>query len=299
MRQKFEILHGETDMEFQNNNEDDDSQSDSDLRPLADASALTPAPGRQKKKRASKRKSKAGKRGTIAEAGSTKREGEGTLAEQLNEADSTSRSLARQAEVLSQTVQARDRTIQERERRVGQLESELEDANETRMALTKSNAARLLQIDRLEKELHSQRLRQKQTEDELALATRMMDIMLSFRDKQLTKDMSELVNDNMDLVDKAEKWKGRARRLEAERSSFVQRWRSEHLKASQAAREADGDADEAESEEEGGDNEEDEEGETGRVDEGGSTGNGDGDQILPRGGGRARDKQRFSSVETS
>lgn len=264
------------------------SQSDSEHRALADASALTPARGRQKKKRASKRKTKAGKRGvTIAEAGSTKREGDGSLAEQLNEADSTNRSLARQAEVLSQTVQARDRTIQERERRVSQLESELEDANETRIALTKSNAARLLQIDKLEKELHSQRLRQKQTEDELALATRMMDIMLSFRDKQLTKDMSELINDNIELVDKAEKWKGRARRLEAERSSFVQRWRSEHLKASQAA----GDADDAESAEENDGSEAGEEQ---------STGKDDGDQLVPHWSGQARTgEHRFTNVETS
>ena len=120
------------------------------------------------------------------------------------------------------------------EKKLALLEQDLLDAHETRRQLMKSNATRLLRITKLEMELQAQRDLQRETQAELEEKDRMMQLLLVYRDTQLNKEMTELLHENSELTDAAERWKVRAKSLAHERRGHVQRWRSEQLRASQA-----------------------------------------------------------------
>ena len=80
----------------------------------------------------------------------------------------------------------------------------------------------------------AQRDLQRETQAELEEKGRMMQLLMVYRDKQLTKDMAALLHENSELTGEAERWKVRAKSLEHERRGHVMRWRSEQLRASQA-----------------------------------------------------------------
>ena len=187
-----------------------------------------------------------------------------TLAEQLAAAERRNKQLTKQLERRQSQmgfVQALE--MDKQQKKLALLEQDLLDAHEARRQLMKSNATRLMRITRLETELQKQRDLQRETQAELEEKGRMLQLVLTYRDKQLTREMAELLHENSELTDAAERWKVRATSLAHERRGHVQRWRAEQLRASQAGAAGQDKAGATDSEEgeEGGEGEEGEEGE--------------------------------------
>jgi hypothetical protein len=187
-----------------------------------------------------------------------------TLAEQLAAAERRNKQLTKQLERRASQmgfVQALE--MDKQQKKLALLEQDLLDAHEARRQLMMSNATRLMRITRLETELQKQRDLQRETQAELEEKGRMLQLVLTYRDKQLTREMAELLHENSELTDAAERWKERATSLAHERRGHVQRWRAEQLRASQAGAAGQDKAGATDSEEgeEGGEGEEGEEGE--------------------------------------
>ena len=187
-----------------------------------------------------------------------------TLAEQLAAAERRNKQLTKQLERRQSQmgfVQALE--MDKQQKKLALLEQDLLDAHEARRQLMKSNATRLMRITRLETELQKQRDLQRETQAELEEKGRMLQLVLTYRDKQLTREMAELLHENSELTDAAERWKVRATSLAHERRGHVQRWRAEQLRASQAGAAGQDKAGATDSEqgEEGGEGEEGEEAE--------------------------------------
>lgn len=158
-----------------------------------------------------------------------------TLAEQLAAAERRNKQLTKQLEGRqSQMSFVQALEMDKQQKKLALLEQDLLDAHEARRQLMKSNATRLMRITRLETELQKQRDLQRETQAELEEKGRMLQLVLTYRDKQLTREMAELLHENSELTDAAERWKVRATRLAHERRGHVQRWRAEQLRASQA-----------------------------------------------------------------
>ena len=158
-----------------------------------------------------------------------------TLAEQLAEVEQRNKKLTKQLERRqSQMGFVQALAMDKQEKKLALLEQDLVDAHTTRRQLMTSNATRLLRITKLEMELQAQRDLQQDTQAELEEKGRMMQLLLTYRDKQLTKEMAELLHENSELTGEVERWKVKAQSLMHERRGHVQRWRSEQLRASQA-----------------------------------------------------------------
>ena len=99
--------------------------------------------------------------------GAKKGEGSKPLAEQLADAEKQNRSLAKQLDAAQRALHERDKTLAERQKRWDLLEQQLADEQEKRRQLTRSNAARLLHVAKLERELEAQKQLQQATQQEL------------------------------------------------------------------------------------------------------------------------------------
>ena len=106
------------------------------------------------------------------------------------------------------------------------LEEQLREAKEKHAQQVRIGAKRLIQITALDKELETERLRTKRMMDELVKQTKMMDLVLNFRDQECAREVSELTHDNNELNQKLDLWRDRANTLQQERWGFVQKFRA-------------------------------------------------------------------------
>ena len=66
--------------------------------------------------------------------------------------------------------------------------------------MLRGSAKRLIQITTLERELEAERARGKRMMDELIKQTKMMDLVINFRDQECARDVNELTHENMDTM---------------------------------------------------------------------------------------------------
>lgn len=86
-----------------------------------------------------------------------------------------------------------------RDRAQAKLEQQLQEANSKASDLMRTGARRLLQIATLERELDAERTKGKRMLDELVKQTKMMDLVINFRDQECARDVNELTHDNLEL----------------------------------------------------------------------------------------------------
>ena len=120
------------------------------------------------------------------------------------------------------------------------MEQQLKEAQDKQADLVRSGAKRLVQIATLERQLEVERTRGKRMMDELVKQTKMMDLVLNFRDQECARDIGELTLENTELADKLDVWKERAQMLQQERWGFVQRFRSAKTEAAKSPGGGDG-----------------------------------------------------------
>ena len=106
------------------------------------------------------------------------------------------------------------------------LEQELASADDKHKELYRINAKRLIQIAALESQLAKEQEKNKELTVELEKQHSMMDLVISFRDKESAREFNELTHANVELAAKLDVWKERARRLQQERFGFVQKFRA-------------------------------------------------------------------------
>lgn len=111
------------------------------------------------------------------------------------------------------------------------LEQQLQEARERSESLMRSGAKRLVQIATLEQQLEDERGRSKRLTDELVKQTKMMDLVINFRDQECAREVNELTHDNTELAEKLDVWKERAQMLQQERWGFVQKFRAAKAQA--------------------------------------------------------------------
>lgn len=232
------------------------------------------AAGKRKKTKKIKKTGSLGTLGRAATTDSFGRNSKDT-AETAPEQEDELTQLQRRMEAMTQSLKVHEATLKERDRALFLLQQQLGDEQERSTALVRQGAQSLLCVSELERELESARSQQvppsiapprfrmglallhawhgltprirssfvvllffslqATVEEELQLQTRMLDALLGFRDKEVTREMHELMHQKIVLRDKADKWKRRARTLEAERKCFVERWRDERKAARAAA----------------------------------------------------------------
>ena len=130
-------------------------------------------------------------------------------------------------------------------------------------------------ISLAEQELEGERAKGKRMVDELVKQTKMMDLVINFRDQECARDVNELTHENTELSEKLEIWKERAQMLQQERWGFVQKFRAARAQAAGGSGGGAFDAiglgaDESDSDEEGNDDESDEDDEEGEDESEGS-----------------------------
>ena len=138
-----------------------------------------------------------------------------------------------QAQVKDLQKQLRE-TKAELERKVhdlGNFDQQLGAAREQAANHTRLSAKRLIQIAAVEAELEKERARSTELSAELVKQTKMMDLVLNFRDQESGRDVAELTNQNIELRDQLEVWRERAQTLQEERWSFVARFRRGEVSA--------------------------------------------------------------------
>ena len=106
-----------------------------------------------------------------------------------------------------------------------------QEAKEKQTSLMRSGAKRLMHIAKLEKELEAERSKGKHMVDELVKQTKMMDLVINFRDQECARDVNELTHQNTELAEKLDLWKDRAQMLQQERWGFVQKFRAAKAQA--------------------------------------------------------------------
>lgn len=116
--------------------------------------------------------------------------------------------------------------LDEKEKDVTRLEQELASADDKHKELYRINAKRLIQIAALESQLAKEQEKNKELTVELEKQHSMMDLVISFRDKESAREFNELTHANVELAAKLDVWKERARRLQQERFGFVQKFRA-------------------------------------------------------------------------
>ena len=141
-------------------------QSSRSMSQLSSVAAFNPVPlpsggglGGNKKKGGKKKKSKKkltlrGGERALGRQRQGRRQGGQRLASSSPSRSSNSK-LTKQVEQLQLAVRNRDRLLADRDTKIGTLEQRLADAESTRRHLVQNNAARLLQVAKLEKDLDS------------------------------------------------------------------------------------------------------------------------------------------------
>lgn len=187
--------------------------SESESRPVSPGSAAS--------------KSAAAKKGAALKRGQNSRKVviEAPGAEDTGDA-AVARALQQQLSELQQQLRDAQEDIAKRDRTVSSLEQQLEESGKKHAVQLRANAKRLIQISTLDRALEAERARSKLMVDELVKQTRMMDLVITFRDRESARDVNELLQENMELSTKVDTWKERAQTLQQERWGFVQKFRA-------------------------------------------------------------------------
>ena len=107
---------------------------------------------------------------------------------------SESSELVQQAAELRRALQATEDELAARDRTVQLLRAEAEISREKVADALRSSARRLVQIKVLETTLEEQKRKEALLEDELYKQTRMMESVMNYRDKELSREYNELLH---------------------------------------------------------------------------------------------------------
>jgi hypothetical protein len=124
------------------------------------------------------------------------------------------------------TLQEALEQLDEKEQEISILESAVSSCKEKHKELHVIGAKRLIQVAGLEVLLEAEREKNKELAAQLDKQQQMMDMVISFRDQECARDVTELTHENMELAEKLETWRQRAQALQKERWGFVQKFRA-------------------------------------------------------------------------
>ena len=163
--------------------------------------------------------------------GAKPKKGRVVIQEDSSAADAAAAHMQRQVNELQQQLHEANVDIAKRTRSQAVLEQQMQEAKEKQTSLMRSGAKRLMHIAKLEKELEGERSKGKRMVDELVKQTKMMDLVINFRDQECARDVNELTHQNTELAEKLDLWKDRAQMLQQERWGFVQKFRAAQAQA--------------------------------------------------------------------
>ena len=127
---------------------------------------------------------------------------------------------------VQQLLREANEELAKRARTQTTLEVQLQESKEKSASLMRSNAKRLIQITTLEQQLDKEKERNKLMMEELVKQTKMMDLVINFRDQECAREVNEMLHENTELTEKLDLWKERAQMLQQERWGFVQKFRA-------------------------------------------------------------------------
>lgn len=142
-----------------------------------------------------------------------------------SEAEAANKLLTRRVGELEQLLQQQQQQLAAQAESSTELQQQLAVAKDKHSALLRKNAKRLVQIATQQREIEGERNRNRLMVEEMVKQTKMLDLVMSFRDKESAKDYHEVLHENVELRERADRWKDRAELLQQERWGFVQKWR--------------------------------------------------------------------------